>query len=61
MMTNAERARKWLKATWPWSLDEDGPSEREVMLLTALLDEATADLRTRLAKIEGAVVKSILG
>lgn len=41
-MTNRERARKWLTETWPWSLDKDGPSEREVGLLTALLDDVTA-------------------
>jgi hypothetical protein len=39
-VTNAERARAWLKKTWPWSLDADGPSEREVKLLATLLDES---------------------
>ena len=60
-MSSEERALKWLKSTWPWSLDSDGPSEREVRSLAAQFDEATDELRSRLATIEGAVVKSILG
>jgi hypothetical protein len=33
-----EVAREWLRDTWPWSLDEDGPSEREAKKLSLLLD-----------------------
>jgi hypothetical protein len=60
-MSNSERAREWLRQTWPWSLDDDGPSEREVQLLTKLLDDVTAELRMELDRVEGAVVRSILG
>lgn len=42
-MTTEERARKWLQATWPWSLDADGPSDREVRLLSAEFDAVAAE------------------
>ncbi len=44
-MSFAERARAWLRKTWPWSLDADGPSEREVGLLAAAFVEVAEECR----------------